>query len=240
NRIKITVPDELKAFAQSTTNYIQNHGTGKIVPDYTEQNFIGVGVGSVASKFLSVFGVQASKAALQRLGVQDLKGTALTELNEIRSFLAKNKIEAQQQGIIPFLKSSAQAEDLSIATAKVTNSGGVKHYLAVNSDKWHGNAPDQVTINNVTYQVIRKDNPDILPNMPNGDQFNGNHAEKKLMAYLMEHNSKQPTSIVLNIQNTSASSLGACQGCGSTINMFVEKNANFSMLVNHGSTRRNP
>ncbi|QWZ59256.1 DUF637 domain-containing protein [Acinetobacter pittii] len=240
NRIKITVPDELKAFAQSTTNYIQNHGTGKIVPDYTEQNFIGAGVGSVASKFLSVFGVQASKAALQRLGVQDLKGTALTELNEIRSFLAKNKIEAQQQGIIPFLKSSAQAEDLSIATAKVTNSGGVKHYLAVNSDKWHGNAPDQVTINNVTYQVIRKDNPDILPNMPNGDQFNGNHAEKKLMAYLMEHNSKQPTSIVLNIQNTSASSLGACQGCGSTINMFIEKNANFSMLVNHGSTRRNP
>jgi len=58
-------------------------------------------------------------------------------------------------------------------------------------------------------------------------------------AYLMEYNSKQPTSIVLNIQNTSISSIGACQGCGSTINIFIEKNTNFSMLANHGSTRKN-
>lgn len=240
NRIRVTVPDELKEFSKSTTSYIQTHGTGIAVPDYTEQNFIGMGVGKVASKFLSVFGIQASKAALQRLAVQDLKGGSLTQLDGIRSFLAKNKIEAAQNGSIPYLNTSGKPDRLSIATAQVVDSNGTKNYLAINGDNWHGNAPDQVTINNIVYQVIRKDNPNVLPNMPNGDQFNGNHAEKKIMAYLMEHNSKRPTSIVLNIQNTSQQSVGACQGCGSTVNMFIEKNPNFSMLVNHGSTRQNP
>lgn len=181
---------------------------------------------------------------------------AQKELDGIRQFLIENKQDPNQISYINSNKRNGLSQ-ISIATATVTHKDGtITHYLAVSGKSWSGHAPDKVTINGKEYQVIREEAytgkvingkaEKILPDRinPENNQYNGNHAEKKLMSYITQQNQNGNISRVkINIQNTSESKQGACYGCGGedamggSIGDFKALNKNIKIHIEHGSTQ---
>ena len=132
-------------------------------------------------------------------------------VDKIRSFLKTHESK--------YLKSSYKADDLSIATAKiVTTDGKVENILSVNGKAWNGNAPKEVTINNVKYKVIIKDSESVKTYTgisQNGNKvWNLNHAEKKLASYIQDNYSGKGVKVDIGVQNTS---INMCPICNSSM-----------------------
>ena len=184
---------------------------------------------------------------------------AKKELDGIRAFLVENKADPNQVSYINSKRGEPDA--ISIATAAVTTKDSKTiHYLAVSGKSWSGHAPDKVTIHGKKYQVIREEaytgkvlsdgsKEKVLPDHinPDNNQYNGNHAEKKLMSHITQKNQNSNISNVkINIQNTSKESQGACYGCGGqdgmggTIEDFKNLNPNITIHIEHGSTNTSP
>ena len=186
---------------------------------------------------------------------------AKKELDGIRAFLAENKADPNQTS---YLNRNGKANEISIATATVTTKDSKTiHYLAVSGKSWSGHAPDKVTIHGKKYQVIREEaytgkvlsdgsKEKVLPDHinPDNNQYNGNHAEKKIMSHITQQNQNSANanidSIQLNIQNTSDEFKGACYGCGGqdgmggTIEDFKNLNKDLKIRIEHGSTGTRP
>ena len=83
---------------------------------------------------------------------------------------------------------------------------------------------------------------------PKNNQYNGNHAEKKIMSHITQQNQNSANidSIQLNIQNISDEFKGACYGCGGqdgvggTIEDFKNLNKDLKIRIEHGSTGTRP
>lgn len=193
---------------------------------------------------------------------------AKKELDGIRAALIKD-----QEDIKAFNKTTKRGErkqeslikgkfdinkNVSIATATViTKDGKTAHYLSVSGQSWNPNAPDKVTIHGKEYQVLRDEaytgkvlsdgsKEKILPDHinPDNNQYNGNHAEKKLMSHITQKNQNGNISDVkINIQNTSKENQGACYGCGGdnamggSIGDFKNLNPDITIHIEHGSTK---
>ncbi len=189
---------------------------------------------------------------------------AKKELDGIRAFLVENqqKVKAfndnrkagekEQNSLIR--SGDSLNDDVSLATATVTTKDGkTVNYLAVSGKSWSGHAPNNVTINGTEYQVIRTEayngNDKVLPDRfnTNNNQYNANHAEKKLMSHITQQNQNNSISNVqINIQNTSSDNQGACYGCGGkdgtggTIQDFKDLNPELKIYIQHGSTGTKP
>ena len=183
---------------------------------------------------------------------------AKKELDEIRAFLVENKKEKS-----PFINNHGShrgdPNKISIATATVTTKDGTTtHLLAVSGKSWSGNAPDNVMIKDKVYQLIREEaytgriingqaEKILLDRInPYNNQYNANHAEKKLMGYITQLNQNNNINRVnINIQNTSKFNQGVCYGCGGSNTMegsigdFKDLNPNISIHIEHGSTKTN-
>ena len=181
---------------------------------------------------------------------------AKKELDGIRQFLIKNKQDPNQ---ISYINRSKDPLEISIATATVTTKNGKTiHLLAVSGKSWSGNAPDNVMIKDKVYQLIREEaytgriingqaEKILLDRInPYNNQYNANHAEKKLMGYITQLNQNNNINRVnINIQNTSKFNQGVCYGCGGSNTMegsigdFKDLNPNISIHIEHGSTKTN-
>ena len=185
------------------------------------------------------------------LEVKHLSNVSKQEFDTIRDFFKKDKINSITHNKNALIKGKLEdLESISIATATVYDKvGKPTHYLAVSGKSWSGEAPNQITIGNKTYSVIRKDN-EILPNhnRKTNDgtsiQTNFNHAEKKLMGFITEQNQKHSniSRVEMKIQNTDANHPGACIACGGkngyqgSIGDFQKRNMNIQVHIEHGST----
>ena len=181
---------------------------------------------------------------------------AKKELDGIRQFLIKNKQDPNQ---ISYINRSKDPLEISIATATVTTKNGKTiHLLAVSGKSWSGNAPDNVMIKDKVYQLIREEaytgriingqaEKILLDRInPYNNQYNANHAEKKLMGYITQLNQNNNINRVnINIQNTSKFNQGVCYACGGSNTMegsigdFKDLNPNISIHIEHGSTKTN-
>ena len=158
-------------------------------------------------------------------------------VDEIRSFLKTHKSK--------YLKSSYKADDLSIATAKiVTTDGKVENILSVNGKAWNGDAPKEVTINNVKYKVIIKDSESVKTYTgisKNGNIIsNLNHAEKKLASYIQDNYSGKEVKVDIGVQNTSKEVRGMCPICNSSMFDFFKNNPDMRITIYEGTTGINP
>ncbi|ASQ47614.1 hypothetical protein BCB68_00675 [Leptotrichia sp. oral taxon 498] len=158
-------------------------------------------------------------------------------VDKIRSFLKTHESK--------YLKSSYKADDLSIATAKiVTTDGKVENILSVNGKAWNGNAPKEVTINNVKYKVIIKDSESVKTYTGisrNGNKVsNLNHAEKKLASYIQDNYSGKGVKVDIGVQNTSKEVRGMCPNCNSSMFDFAKDNPDMRITIYEGTTGINP
>ncbi|BBM46512.1 putative septum site-determining protein MinC (plasmid) [Leptotrichia trevisanii] len=158
-------------------------------------------------------------------------------VDKIRSFLKTHESK--------YLKSSYKADDLSIATAKiVTTDGKVENILSVNGKAWNGNAPKEVTINNVKYKVIIKDSESVKTYTgisQNGNKvWNLNHAEKKLASYIQDNYSGKGVKVDIGVQNTSIKNSGMCPICNSSMFDFFKNNPDMRITIYEGTTEINP
>ena len=158
-------------------------------------------------------------------------------VDKIRSFLKTYESK--------YLKSSYKADDLSIATAKiVTTDGKVENILSVNGKAWNGDAPKEVTINNVKYKVIIKDSESVKTYTgisQNGNKVsNLNHAEKKLASYIQDNYSGKGVKVDIGVQNTSIKNSGMCPICNSSMFDFFKNNPDMRITIYEGTTEINP
>jgi hypothetical protein len=140
----------------------------------------------------------------------------------------------------PYVR-SGNTNSLSVAAGSVETNGKKHYFLSVSGKGWKGNSPDNVIIEGIEYQVIRKDSGSLpsVPNGPNGST-NYNHAEQKLMSHIQEKYSKKAANVSIGVQNTSASSPGMCSGCTITSSDFAENNPLFDITFYEGSSGVNP
>ncbi|EKY09309.1 hypothetical protein HMPREF9120_00471 [Neisseria sp. oral taxon 020 str. F0370] len=165
-------------------------------------------------------------------GLSEVKGTSI-DVDALRHELT-------------FWVASNNTRDISIAAARVTINGETKHYLGVSGSSWKGNSPDEVTINNVEYEVIRRDSGS-LGTAENGKKSaeNFNHAEIKLASHINETYGGTNAKVEIAVQNTSRDKLGACEYCrgakGETpISILGKLNQEMDITFYHGSTGVNP
>ena len=166
----------------------------------------------------------------------DIKDPALN-VDKVRSYLEVNKQK--------YIKKSYKMKDVSIATAKVTTKDGkVENILSVSGRAWNGNAPKEVTIDNVKYKVIIKDSESVKTYTgisQNGNKvWNLNHAEKKLASYIQDNYSGKEVKVDIGVQNTSKEVRGMCPNCNSSMFDFAKDNPDMRITIYEGTTGINP
>ena len=166
----------------------------------------------------------------------DIKDPALN-VDKVRSYLQENSVD--------YIKGKYNVEDISVATAKVTTKDGkVENILSVSGRAWNGNAPKEVTIDNVKYKVIIKDSESVKTYTgisQNGNKvWNLNHAEKKLASYIQDNYSGKEVKVDIGVQNTSIKNSGMCPNCNSSMFDFAKDNPNMKITIYEGTTGINP
>jgi len=166
----------------------------------------------------------------------DIKDPALN-VDKVRSYLQENSVD--------YIKGKYNVEDISVATAKVTTKDGkVENILSVSGRAWNGNAPKEVTIDNVKYKVIIKDSESVKTYTgisQNGNKvWNLNHAEKKLASYIQDNYSGKEVKVDIGVQNTSIKNSGMCTNCNSSMFDFAKDNPDMRITIYEGTTGKNP
>ena len=166
----------------------------------------------------------------------DIKDPALN-VDKVRSYLQENSVD--------YIKGKYNVEDISVATAKVTTKDGkVENILSVSGRAWNGNAPKEVTIDNVKYKVIIKDSESVKTYTgisQNGNKvWNLNHAEKKLASYIQDNYSGKEVKVDIGVQNTSIKNSGMCTNCNSSMFDFAKDNPDMRITIYEGTTGINP
>ena len=162
----------------------------------------------------------------------DIKDPALN-VDKVRSYLQENSVD--------YIKGKYNVEDISVATAKVTTKDGkVENILSVSGRAWNGNAPKEVTIDNVKYKVIIKDSESVKTYTgisQNGNKvWNLNHAEKKLASYIQDNYSGKEVKVDIGVQNTSKEVRGMCPNCNSSMFDFAKDNPDMRITIYEGTT----
>ncbi|WP_231724714.1 two-partner secretion domain-containing protein [Leptotrichia sp. oral taxon 847] len=166
----------------------------------------------------------------------DIKDPALN-VDKIRNYLQENSGD--------YIKGKYDVKGISVATAKVTTKDGkVENILSVSGKAWNGNAPKEVTINNVKYKVIIKDSESVKTYTGisrNGNKVrNLNHAEKKLASYIQDNYSGKEVKVDIGVQNTSIKNSGMCPNCNSSMFDFAKDNPDMRITIYEGTTGINP
>jgi len=166
----------------------------------------------------------------------DIKDPALN-VDKIRNYLQENSGD--------YIKGKYDVKGISVATAKVTTKDGkVENILSVSGKAWNGNAPKEVTINNVKYKVIIKDSESVKTYTGisrNGNKVrNLNHAEKKLASYIQDNYSGKEVKVDIGVQNTSKEVRGMCPNCNSSMFDFAKDNPDMRITIYEGTTGINP